>query len=136
MTSNQLQYWRNEEEKRANRAREAENYRSNLAKETETHRSNVTNEQLKSVANALEEKNLAIRDKSLLNDLTNYWLSYGNTGFNALPESLKQGLNSAYGMNVSEPNAKEFDDVLSGIWEELKRVLGNRGTSTIISKLF
>lgn len=46
MTSNQVNYARNLEEKRANKAKERENTRSNKARETETHRSNKANERL------------------------------------------------------------------------------------------
>ena len=48
MTSNQINYARNKEEKRANKARERENERSNKAREAETHRSNKANERLTS----------------------------------------------------------------------------------------
>lgn len=44
MTANQLQYWANQETKRANLAKEAENIRSNTAKEAENVRSNKAKE--------------------------------------------------------------------------------------------
>jgi hypothetical protein len=47
MTTNQIAYWRLQEDKRANAAREAETYRSNVAREGETNRSNLVNEEVK-----------------------------------------------------------------------------------------
>nr|AVX53492.1 putative ORF1 [Marmot picobirnavirus] len=38
MTSNQLQYWRNVEQQRSNRAMEMENHRANVTRERETNR--------------------------------------------------------------------------------------------------
>lgn len=46
MTSNQINYARAREDRRANKAKERENERSNKAREAETHRSNKANEKL------------------------------------------------------------------------------------------
>lgn len=57
MTTNQLQYWANQETIRANQAREVENNRSNVAREVETNRSNLANESLKDMANRIARAN-------------------------------------------------------------------------------
>lgn len=55
MTANQLAYWRLEEDKRANRAREGETHRSNLVNERETNRSNVAREREANRSNLAKE---------------------------------------------------------------------------------
>lgn len=47
MTQNQIAYWKLQEDKRSNLARETETNRSNLARETEEHRSNVASEDIR-----------------------------------------------------------------------------------------
>lgn len=55
MTANQLAYWRLEEDKRANRAKEGETHRSNLANEKEANRSNVAREKEANRSNVAKE---------------------------------------------------------------------------------
>lgn len=44
MTKNQLDFWKNQETERSNRANEAETHRANVERETEQHRSAVAKE--------------------------------------------------------------------------------------------
>lgn len=57
MTANELQFQSNQEQARANAAREAENLRSNRAKEEETRRSNLVREEETKRSNLAREAN-------------------------------------------------------------------------------
>lgn len=56
MTSDQINYWRNVEQRRNNLAMEAETRRANLAKEAETHRANLAQERETKRANTINAR--------------------------------------------------------------------------------
>lgn len=148
MTSNQLSYWKLKEEERANRAKEAEtnranvvkeaeNYRSNLAKEAETHRANVEAEDIKRLSNALEERGLAIKDKQLLTQLAELYITQGAASWSQLPDELQKQVEDAYhasGLSADSRSAT-FSDWITGIYKELKDIFKSGG-SKIIAALF
>lgn len=119
MTSNQLQYWRTEEEKRANRARETENRLANL----EIQRANLANEDIKRVANKLEEEGLRIRKNEDLLKYVDMIQKYGSFSFSQLPQEYQDALTNEFGMAV-DSQSKDFKSRVASFWDELKRVVG------------
>lgn len=56
MTTDQINYWKNVEQRRSNLAMEAETRRANLAKEAETHRANLAHERELKRANTINAR--------------------------------------------------------------------------------
>lgn len=71
MTSNQIAYWRLQEDTRAHLAQEAENVRSAKAKEAENYRHNVATEQ--QAAKELQETNRSNQARELETHRHNQW---------------------------------------------------------------
>jgi len=135
MTSNQLQYWRTEEEKRANKQNEA--LKSKELEEKERH--NVTQEQLEEVSQALKAREIDVKDKQLLADLAEWYTEYGVSSMKALPVELREKLESEYGVPLTHTVADKYDNetlkYVTNIWEEIKRVFKGAGRE-IVKALF
>jgi len=141
MTSNQLSYWRLQEDERANRAKEAENIRSNRAKEEEAHRTNVTNEKIREIQNELEKRNLDIRDNQLLMQLAELYQDGGSLAWENLPDDVQDKLSAHFGTTGFSANrkTKNFGDFFYQLNDILGHWIGGGAGSNVakvISALF
>lgn len=130
MTSNQLTYWRNQEEVRANKAREAETQRHNVITEREAKRHNLTTENIDTISNELKSRGYDIQQQSQILDLWDMWSKYGTFDVNQIPPEIRTkfyetlGIEPTNQMYYTDQDATQFNQFWREIGDFMKDVSG------------
>lgn len=147
MTSNQLTFWRDQEQARSNRAREIETQRSNLAKEMETQRHDVQDEAVRFAQvfenqrhnqqmETLERVNLDLKQQDLnyegqrvaianaqaLTNLNELYAKYGAFAAESIPWDVRSKVLNDLGVEVNEEIRAHSDEstVFNQFWGEFR----------------
>lgn len=133
MTSNQIAYWKTEEEKRTNRAKEAETARSNLAKEAETARHNLSDEEIRRVANDLEAQGLKLRSAEDATKLMDILAKYPESDLQRIPADVRAEISEILGISdVSKDSGDSFINKALNYGKEFwKNLMGSRGIGSV-----
>jgi hypothetical protein len=147
VTSNQLTYWRNQEEQRANKVKEAETHRANVMSETlksanlelegkklsEDQRHNLAQEALKSVENDLKARGLDLEQQAQVLKLAEDVAKYGVDMYE-IPTSLQKQYPQLFSDFKDADVASAIDFALKKIgaaWSNFTGGLGGKGATAL-----